>query len=151
MKDSIYFISAFLIGGGAILQSALNAQLKTSLSTTPLIAAFASVLVSTIFLGIIILVNQQVMPTSNALSTTSAYKWTGGIIGALFVLGIVFVAPKIGLANTFGFVVAGQMIISLTLDHYGALGMKESPISITKIIAAMLIIVGVVLLGQARK
>lgn len=151
MKDLLFYIFAFAIGAGAIVQGAINAQLKTSLSTSSLFAAFVSVLVSTLFLGVLLLFNWSMMPNGNSIQTTSVYKWTGGIIGAIFVVGIVIVGPKIGMANTFGWIVAGQMCVSLLLDHFGSLGLPENQISWPKVIGAMMIIGGVVLIGQAKK
>ena len=52
----------------------------------------------------------------------SLYKWTGGIIGAVYVCCVIILAPKIGAANTLGLVVGGQMVLAIILDHFGLLG-----------------------------
>jgi transporter family-2 protein len=75
-------------------------------------------------------------------------QWSGGIIGALYVLAAVVLAPRLGAGTLVAAVVAGQMITSLVLDHYGLIGFPVHPLSAVRFIGAALIIMGVVLIQR---
>ena len=51
-------------------------------------------------------------------------------------------------AMTFGLVVAGQMLVSLAFDHFGLLGVEEKPVNIPRILGALLVAAGVVLIRR---
>jgi transporter family-2 protein len=44
--------------------------------------------------------------------------------------------------------IAGQMAVSLVMDHYGLLGVAPQPISLWRILGAVLLFVGVVLIRK---
>jgi len=51
-------------------------------------------------------------------------------------------------ATTITLMVAGQLLISLVLDHFGALGVPRAPISLTRVAGVALVIAGVVLVRR---
>ncbi|MDF5208441.1 DMT family transporter, partial [Vibrio parahaemolyticus] len=74
--------------------------------------------------------------------------WIGGLIGAFFVASTVALVPKLGVAMTFSLVIAGQMIVTLIIDHFGILGVPVREVSIPRIIGMLMIIAGVVLIRR---
>lgn len=74
------------------------------------------------------------------------YYWMGGVLGAFYVFAIIVLAPRLGVALTIGLTVAGQMVFSLVVDHYGLLGIPQQAVSWTKILGIVFIIGGVALL-----
>jgi transporter family-2 protein len=52
------------------------------------------------------------------------------------------------MALTFGLVVSGQIFVSLLIDHYGLLGSAIRTITLEKIVGALLIITGLVLIKK---
>jgi bacterial/archaeal transporter family-2 protein len=107
-------------------------------------AALLSFLVGTFALLIYVLLFNK--PDTNMVQTLqgmSLYKWTGGLIGALYVTGVIIVAPRIGATNTAGLIVAGQVLFALFLDHYGLLGFAQHSVSYMRLAGALLLIAGV--------
>ena len=49
---------------------------------------------------------------------------------------------------TFSLIVAGQMIVTLVLDHFGFLGLDQRPVSLPRVLGVLLIIGGVVLIRR---
>src|SRR4030095_2302236 len=97
-------------------QSGINAQLRTAVGN-PVMAALISFLVGTFFLSVyVLLFGNQTDGMMKTLQEMSLYKWTGGLIGALYVTGVIIVAPRIGATNTAGLIVAGQVLFALFLD-----------------------------------
>ena len=70
------------------------------------------------------------------------------MLGAFYVTSVIILVPKIGVALTFGLVVAGQLGLSLMLDHYGLLGLPVHAINWQRLVGVLLIIVGVVLIRK---
>ena len=56
--------------------------------------------------------------------------------------------PKIGVALTITLMVAGQLALSLILDHFGVMGVPQQPISLTRIAGVLLVIGGVLLVRR---
>jgi len=77
---------------------------------------------------------------------TPWYIWLGGFLGAIFVGYITWVNQQQGVALTFALVVTGQIFCSLVVDHFGLFGSAISTISLPKMIGAVLLIVGIILI-----
>ena len=89
------------------------------------------------------------------LVRTGKLHWwqiVGGTAGALFVIGQGFVVPVVGVAIFVIAVVAGQTCASLLVDKYGLGPAGPKPVTILRIFAAGLAVVGVVIavLGRAH-
>ena len=76
------------------------------------------------------------------------YIWLGGFLGAIFVGYITWVNQQQGVALTFALVVSGQVFCSLAIDHLGLLGSAVRTITLEKILGAVLIIAGIVLIKK---
>ncbi|MNT52945.1 Inner membrane protein YdcZ [compost metagenome] len=77
----------------------------------------------------------------------SWWKFSGGAMGALFVFGSIVLAPRIGMAGMISLIIAGQIFSSLIFDKFGLLGLAIREISWARIIGALLVIIGVVLVN----
>ena len=124
-------------------QAGINAQLRTVVGN-PVMAALVSFLVGTFALLVyVLLFNKPSSGLVQSLQDMSLYKWTGGLIGALYVTGVIIVAPRIGATNTAGLIVAGQILFALFLDHYGLLGFVQHSVNYMRLAGAVLLIAGV--------
>jgi bacterial/archaeal transporter family-2 protein len=73
------------------------------------------------------------------------WVWTGGLLGAFYVLGSIVTAPKLGAATLVALILAGQAIASLAVDHFGWVGFEEQPITALRIVGVLLLAGGVAL------
>lgn len=146
MNNSIFYILA-LIGGCALAtQTGVNTQLR-SIVGNPVLAALISFTVGTLALVVYLLIfDRQGLQGFSQLPGISWYKLTGGLIGALFVSGVIIIAPRIGAANTACLIVAGQILFALLLDHFGLLGFELHKLTIMRFFGAILLIGGVFLI-----
>lgn len=139
-------LAVVLAGGATALQAPTNARLAGAVSG-PVNAAFVSFAVGTAALGLL----AAVLHTRPDMAETRAlpwYAWIGGLYGAIFVVAAAWAVPKLGVATTITLMVAGQLMISLALDHFGAMGVPQSPISLTRLAGVALVIGGVVLVRR---
>jgi transporter family-2 protein len=142
----LFIIIALALGAVLPMQAAINSRLAKT-ADSPVMSAFVSFAVGTIALMVFLILSGQFK--FGFLSSQSPWWiWTGGLLGTFFVAGIVFILPKLGVALSFSLVLAGQMFIAILFDQFGWLGVAVREISVGKIIGAILLIIGVVLIRK---
>lgn len=85
------------------------------------------------------------LPALDTIRQVSWWKWTGGIIGAIYVTTVIISVPRIGTANLVSLSVAGQLLAAVVLDHYGLLGFAQHPANAWRLLGLALIVGGVLL------
>ena len=144
-----YLLAALLLGAALSVQVGINAQLRTAIGH-PVVAAAASFVVGTIGLLLVIVAIRPGIPAVAQMARVPWWQWTGGLLGAIYVAAAIVLAPRLGAAALLATIVAGQMMASLVLDHYGLFGFPVQPVSPLRISAVAMIIGGVLLLQAAR-
>jgi transporter family-2 protein len=149
MSTSIYFYLMLAVVAGAMMptQAAINNRLAGYV-LSPISAAFISFLVGTVGLFIYMLAAGTPVGSLTNIKDAPPIAWIGGLLGAFFVTCTIVLAPRIGVAMTFSLVVAGQMLITLVLDHFGFLGLPIKEISLARVGGILLIVVGVALIRR---
>jgi transporter family-2 protein len=75
--------------------------------------------------------------------------WVGGIIATLYILAVVYLVPKLGVGSAAVLIIAGQLVTALVLDHLGAFGTAQDPITWIKAAGAGLVLAGAALVKFA--
>jgi len=132
-------------GIGLVVQQILNADLRASLGSAAW-AGLISYIGGTLCMIVFVLVMRDGIPTAAAIARTNWFSWTGGLFGAIFIAMGIFFIQRLGAATFIALLIAGQMLGSLLLDHYGALGLPQHPIDLTRAAGAVLLVAGVVLI-----
>lgn len=146
--NSYFFIVLAIVAGMMMpTQAAINSKLAGEVNG-PILAAFISFAVGTLALLVYILVSGIPLSNLSQLKNASLVSWTGGFLGAFFVASAVVLVPKLGVALTFGLLIAGQMLITLVLDHYGFLGVPIKEVNVQRVLGVLLIIGGTVLIRK---
>lgn len=147
--SNIYFFVLLALVAGAMMptQAAINNRLAGAVDS-PILAAFISFLVGTV--GLLAYVVLSGVPVGNIASAKNApaITWIGGLLGAFFVTSTVVLVPRLGVALTFSLIVAGQMLVTLVIDHFGLLGVPVKEISLARIGGILLIVGGVALIRK---
>ncbi|MFT4152707.1 DMT family transporter [Parafilimonas sp.] len=144
----VLMIITFFVGAVIPVQAVLNARLgKQTLG--PMMGALLSFLTGAIILlALNMMISGSAMFNPKTYTTGPWYIWLGGLIGAVFVGYVTWVNQEQGMALTFALVVAGQVCISLLIDHYGWFGAAVRTITLEKIIGAALIVGGIILIKK---
>jgi transporter family-2 protein len=136
-----------LFAGGMIaLQAPTNALLARA-GGSPVLAALISFAVGTLTLLVVWLASGS-RPRPASFAGLPWYAWIGGVYGAAYVAVAAYAAPKIGLASLITIGIAGQIVMALVLDQFGAFGLQKDPISLVRVGGAVLVMVGVVLVRR---
>ena len=138
---------ALLAGVLVSVQTGVNVQLRAALGE-PLVAALVSFTVGTAGLSALVLLMMLPMPIATAWQRSDWWCWIGGLLGACYIVLAIVIAPRLGAATFIALVVAGQMLGSLALDHYGWVGFAQHPVSPLRLVGAALIVGGVVLVQR---
>lgn len=140
----VFIILAFLTGVAISVQAGVNANLRQLLAN-PVLAAAVSFGSGFVALLLVLLTTRASVPALDTIRQISWWKWTGGIIGALYVTTVIISVPKIGTANLVSLSVAGQLLAAVVLDHYGLLGFAQHSANTWRLLGVALIMVGVLL------
>lgn len=143
----LFLLLALAAGVLLPVQAGLNAQLRSALGS-PVAAALVSFLVGTAGLATVAVLLRTPLPLGHAWAGTTPWQWSGGLIGAVYVLAAIVLAPRLGAATLIAAVVAGQMITSLALDHYGLVGFPVHALTPVRLLGAALVIAGVILIQR---
>ena len=136
---------AVIAGAVVPFQSAINANLGRGLGH-PLWATLASLLVSIVVLLPVIVAMRLPLPTLAFITKAPLWMWAGGAFGVCFISLALMLLPKLGASGFIALALAGQVVASLVLDHFGLFGLVERQMTLPRVLGAVLLIAGVVLI-----
>jgi transporter family-2 protein len=135
-----------LVAGTCIpTQAGINARLSLW-TRSPVLAATISFLVGTVVLSGYVLATRLPLPGLRSAAAQPWWLWSGGVLGAFFVAVTIYLAPRLGATNMLAWVLAGQMLAAMALDHFGLLGYPLHPLSLGRFAGIVLLVAGVLLI-----
>jgi transporter family-2 protein len=148
MNNPLLYILLALAAGICIpTQAGINAQLS-HWTRSPTLAAGVSFAVGTVCLALYVITTRIPLPPVAGLGAAPWWIWSGGALGAFFVASTIFLVPKLGATTMLALVLAGQMLTSLLLDHFGAFAFPVHPISLPRVLGVFMVAAGVVLIQK---
>lgn len=147
-QNWIFLLIALIAGIGVPIQAVVNNKLSNFV-VHPILAVLISFVVGT--LALLAYTLTAGIPLSNATTTLKNapwVAWTGGLIGAFYVSSIIFLLPRLGVALTFSLIIAGQMLVTVVIDHFGLLGVPIHSINWQRFFGVVLITIGVILVRR---
>lgn len=141
---AFYLLVALGLGAMISMQPAINAQIAMRLGS-PLIAAAISIAISLVMVIAAWAAVGRVEANWSKLLSLPWWALIGGAAGALFVLGGVVVAPRLGMAVFFICIVLGQMLGATLIDQSGAFGLEGHAVTWPRVLGILLVIAGAVL------
>jgi transporter family-2 protein len=139
---------AILLGAVLTSQVATNAQLGKALDN-PYIPATVNMAFGLIVTVILTWALTSQWPSREMMREAPWYVWpAGGVLGVTYLTGNILLAPKLGAGALVALVVAGQLIFSVLLDHFGWLGFAQHHAGIARLAGCSLMIAGVFLISK---
>lgn len=131
-----------LVGGLIALQAPINSTLGRSVGTFQ--AAFVSFALGTVLLlGIAVLAKGGLGQIGEARSGLAWYYLSGGVLGAAYVTTVLVTVRSLGAGGVTAATIAGQLSMSVAVDHYGWLGVTRQPVTLAKVAGIVLLALGV--------
>ncbi|MCT4782697.1 MULTISPECIES: DMT family transporter [Exiguobacterium] len=139
----------FGIGTGMMsaTQTAINGHLGAVLESA-LKGAFVSFVVGTMALLLIVILMRPTVQW-RGLAGQPAWIWFGGIIGALFIGGNVFIVPLVGTGVAVVIVIIGLLCGSLLIDRFGWFGAAKHPVTGIQLVSLAIMVIGILLIRLA--
>ena len=144
---------ALAIGAIIPIQTAANSRLRQSVNNKPVVPALISFSIALLLsiLATTVLVGNP-LPQFAPGTETPWWIWLGGLMGSCFVLGNILLFPKLGAVQTVVLPILGQIIMGLSIDHFGLFHSPQEHVSFMRIVGALVVLVGIVVtLGVGRK
>jgi bacterial/archaeal transporter family-2 protein len=139
---------AILLGVALTTQVATNAQLGKALGNQYIPAA-VNMAIGLIAAAALTWSLTSDWPTREMLRAAPWYSWlAGGVMGTVYLTGTILLAPRLGAGELVGLVVAGQLVFSVLLDHFGWIGFSQHSASPTRLVGCALMIAGVFLISK---
>jgi transporter family-2 protein len=139
---TLFILMALFAGFSVPTQAGINAQL-VHWTRSPVLASTISFAVGTLTLIVYALATRISLPSLATAGHHPWWVWCGGALGAFFVTATIILVPKLGATTMVTSILAGQMVASLLLDHFGLLGYPVHPISMARVLGVLLVGVGV--------
>ena len=106
--------------------------------------AFATLVTAALGVALLLAVRQSVAGYAEG-ARQPAWLWSGGLMGAIIVIGITFAAPRIGTTATIGIVTAGNLAAAAVIDRFGLFGLDRIELRWPRILGLLLLAVGAAL------
>jgi bacterial/archaeal transporter family-2 protein len=139
---------ALLAGSLVPFQTGSNTALTRSLGSG-VYASLVVFVVGAVGMLVVIVFQKQGIPSAAQMQTAPWYAWMGGgLLGAAYIYLLIYLAPRLGIANATGFVVAGQLLTAIVFDHFGLMGFTVHHINWQRLVGVALLISGLFLIKK---
>jgi len=128
-RGAAVLLTAFT-GGLVALQAPINSVLGRSIGTWQ--AAFVSFAIGTVALAIIASLATGGLGDVAGVRDVSLVYLTGGLLGAAYVTSILVAVRALGAGGVVAATIAGQLAVSVVVDHYGLIGVAKQPVTLAR-------------------
>ena len=143
MDKSIFYSAWMLCAGiGIPIMSALTARLGSAYTNTGF--AILVLLIGAVFLQSIFLLWSDL--SKKTWVELPWYYYASGALFLFYIFSISRAVPHFGLGNCIFFILLGQLLCALVVDHYGFFGVMKKPITLQQIFGLSITVVGIYLL-----
>jgi bacterial/archaeal transporter family-2 protein len=130
-------------GGLIALQAPINSTLGRTVGTFQ--AALLSFAIGTVALTIIAALAKGGLAQVGEARTLAWQYLCGGLLGAVYVTSVLVTVRALGAGGVTAATIAGQLSLSVAVDHFGWLGVDRSPVTAPKVAGIVLLAAGVFL------
>ncbi len=141
MSLAFYIFLAAVVGIAGGAQVLVNSNLNKS-ADLPLTTLVVNIIAGVTILIIYLIFSRQ---SFSVLKNADWYAYLGGLFGVIIVMGSTFLIPKIGITVTSSIIIVSQLSFAMVADHYGFLGIRHIPIDPGRMVALVLMIIGIYL------
>lgn len=140
---AVSFALIMLIAGmGIPVMATMTGGMARHMGSAPIAASiiFLIGLVSALAIG-----TAFGLPARDKVTSIDPIFLTGGVLIAFYAISITYIGPRFGMANAIFFVLLGQIISAVVIDHFGLMGAPVVRIDPMRIAGIALMVVGVLL------
>lgn len=141
----LLYIVGIAAGISAVVQQVLVASLRANIGSATW-AILISYVGGTLTMILVLLVMREPWLSTAGLAKSSWPSIAAGAFGVVYLVLAVLLIPRLGAATVLALLVAGQLLASLTMDHFGLFGLPRQPADVSRIAGALMLLGGVALI-----
>lgn len=130
-----------LAGGLVAMQAPINGRL--GIATGAVQAAFFSFVVGGVALAFFAAAFSGGFSGLSAVRSLPPVYLLGGLCGAVYVVTALTAVKTLGAGGVTVATIAGQLTLSLLIDHFGWLGVERNPVTVTRLLGVLVLATGV--------
>ena len=149
MQNNSYWLYAVIVLAGIVEACGppMNAALYKHLQN-PWLAGLVCFLPVLILLLVIFLFSASPLPSIAVLKQIPWWAYAGGIACCIAIVLTFVYVDKVGVGTFAGLIITANLIMSVVIDKYGWFGTEVHPLSIPRMIGALLMIAGIFLISK---
>jgi len=132
---------------GQPIQIAANSRLREVVQS-PALSALVAFIVGGMLLAILVMSGLFERGDLRGLAKAPWWAWTGGGLAVFSMVAGMVALPSMSSAAIIGAAVFGQLIASMVIDHFGWFNVPTVPINTSRIIGAVFLLVGAILMRR---
>ncbi len=136
---------ALLTGMLVPVQTAANARMRTSVGLAYVVTLISFSVSSVLLSAVSVVSGIRILPCMAQIFGVPWWGWTGGIIALFTITVTICLFRALGQLQTSILPLLGQLSFSLVIDHFGLFGSVRIPLSAVRVLAMLLLTVGVVI------
>lgn len=137
------FVLGMIVGCAQPMLTSINSELRRRLRS-PFLSSMGcfAVALTLSLITLLVLQHSLYIPIGKALAEP-LWIWLGGVCGFTIVIFSILCLPHLGSVETIVFLVLGQILAGLVIDHFGLFGSAVIPVTLQKAFGALLVFAGV--------
>jgi bacterial/archaeal transporter family-2 protein len=147
LMNGVFIVLAMLAGAATAYQPGINAKFAEYAGAKPW-GGFNNFLTGLLAMTVVLLIFRPAVPAVSKLGQGPWWMWLGGLCGAFFVTLALILVPKMGASVYLSTMIAGQLVASVIIDHFGHVGLAERHITPGRIAGVLLIVGGMTLIRK---
>ena len=145
LNHSVFYAFLMVVAGvGIPIMAAMNAGLGGKINN-PALATVILLFVGLLSSIVLFLILSSESTTTAFTSSTPIYYYFAGLFFVFYISTITWVAPKFGIGNAVAFVLLGQLISMVAIDHFTLFNAIGYPITWRRVIGLILMMTGIYL------
>ena len=140
MDRGVAVLLTAFCGGLIALQAPINSRVGQTIGTFQ--GAALSFVIGTVALTAIAALSNGGLGTMAEARHLPWVYLTGGLLGAAYVTSVLVTVRTLGAGGVVAATIAGQLTISVVVDHLGLLGVERDPINAPKVLGLLLLAAG---------
>lgn len=143
----IYVLVVLMMGLFIPVQTAANARLRRVVGSAYVSTLISFSVSSIALLAVSAIFGLTIQPTETQISAAPWWSWIGGIIALLTITCNIYLFKELGQLQAMIIPMFAQLLFSLLIDHFGWFSSRVIPLDAKRLLGAVLLIVGVMLVS----
>jgi transporter family-2 protein len=140
--------AALAVGGLLAVQGAANLQLSSAVGS-PVGASTLQLGIAAVLL-VALAAAAGTLPAVELLPRVEPWHLLGGLASALYITAGILLFPRLGALASVGLFVTGQLLVSVTMDAFGLLGVRQVGLEPASVAGALAAVAGMALIVRAQ-